>query len=288
MSDETPASRVTIIGAGRMGQGLALALTRRGGDVSLLARRPREVVPPLRLVGSGQTAEALRGADLVLIATPDDAVSTVAGELADQDAVHARHVVLHLSGLLDRRVLLPLEATGAGLGSFHPLQTVADPASAPGQLAGAYAGIEGDERALRAAERLARALGMVPVRIPPAAKPAYHAAAALVANYTAALLGVAERVAASAGVAPELAARIYLPLLEGTARNLVALGPVAALTGPVRRGDVRTIGAHLDALAPADRELYRRLAAAALELARRAGLEPGAAERVARLLRPPP
>jgi predicted short-subunit dehydrogenase-like oxidoreductase (DUF2520 family) len=275
--------RVTIIGAGRMGQGLGLALKRRGYKVVLLNRSPREVIPPL-VLHQGSRAEATTGADLVLIATPDDAIGTVASELAAERAISRDQVVLHLSGLLDRDALLPLEESGAGCGSFHPLQSVAEPATAAERLKGAFVGIEGDERALIAAERLANTLRMVPVRIPATAKPAYHAGAAFVANYTIALVGVAERLARAAGVPPDIAARIYLPLLGGAVANLTALGPAASLTGAVRRGDVQTIQSHLDALSPEDRKLYRTVGRAAVALARQAGLNEAAAERVDAIL----
>ena len=271
--------RVTIIGAGRMGQGLGLALKRRGYKIALVARTPRDVTPPLML-HQGSRAEATAEAELVLIATPDDAIGSVAAELAREGAITRDQVVLHLSGLLDRTALLPLEETGAGCGSFHPLQSVAEAATAAERLKGAYVGIEGDDRALVSAERLANTLRMIPVRIPASAKPAYHAGAAFVANYTVALVGVAERLARGAGVSPEIAARIYLPLLGGAVANLNALGPAASLTGAVRRGDEQTIRAHLKALSPEDQTLYRTVSRAAITLAKEAGLPDGAAQRV--------
>ena len=273
--------RLAILGAGRMGQGLALAL--RAHDVALVSRRGHAPMAPLELFAKSR-AEAVRSAGAVLLAVPDDAITPLAAELATEGSVATNHVVLHLSGLLDRRALAPLAAAGAALGSFHPLQTIADPATAPDRLAGAYAGIEGDERGLDLGRRLAQALGMVAVPIPAEGKAAYHAGAAFVANYTTALLAVAERLATGAGIPPELATRIYLPLLRGTTANLDA-GPAAALTGPVRRGDVSTIRAHLAALGGADAQLYRLLAGEALRLARESGLSPEAAERVADTLR---
>jgi predicted short-subunit dehydrogenase-like oxidoreductase (DUF2520 family) len=232
------------------------------------------------MLHQGSRAEATADAELVLIATPDDAIGSVASELAREGAITRDQVVLHLSGLLDRKALLPLEETGAGCGSFHPLQSVAEAATAAERLKGAYVGIEGDDRALVAAERLANTLRMIPVRIPASAKPAYHAGAAFVANYTVALVGVAERLARAAGVSPDIAARIYLPLLGGAVANLNALGPAGSLTGAVRRGDEQTIRAHLKALSPEDQTLYRTVSRAAITLAKEAGMTEGAAQRL--------
>jgi predicted short-subunit dehydrogenase-like oxidoreductase (DUF2520 family) len=264
-----------------MGQGLALAL--RGNDVALVSRGGRRLVPSLA-VHAGPRVDAVRPAGAVLLAVPDDAIAPLAAELAAEGSIGPGHTVLHLSGLLDRQALSPLGTTGAALGSFHPLQTIADPATAPERLAGAYAAIEGDERALELGRRLAEALGMAAVPIPADGKAVYHAGATFAANYTTALIAVAERLAVRAGISAELAGRIYLPLLRGSVANLDA-GPVAALTGPVRRGDVRTVRAHLAALGPSDAHLYRVLAAEALRLAREAGLPPETADRVADALR---
>ena len=273
--------RVTILGAGRMGQGLALAL--RGWEVSLVSRRRHPVAAPLQLY-TGTRADAVAKALVLILAVPDDAVTALAAELAAEGSVGPRHIVLHLSGLLDRGALSPLAPSGAALGSFHPLQTIADPAAAPERLAGAYAALEGDPRATEIGEQLAETLGMVPVRLSAAGKAAYHAGAAMVANYTVALFSVAERLARDAGVPPETAARLYLPLLGGVVANLHS-GAAAALTGPVRRGDVQTIQAHLAVLSGADARLYQLLGAEALRLARQAGLSPELADRVEEALR---
>jgi predicted short-subunit dehydrogenase-like oxidoreductase (DUF2520 family) len=231
----------------------------------------------------GPRADAVRAAGLVLLATPDDAVPQVAAELAEERAVGPPQVVLHLSGLLDRRALNALGTSGAGLGSFHPLQTIVEPSSAAERLAGCYAGIEGDARALTAGRRLAADLRMLPVALATERKAGYHAGAVFAANYTVALAGIAERLARGAGVPPDVAAQLYLPLMRGAVSNL-ELGPAAALTGPIRRGDVETIRAHLDALDRTDRELYRSLGLVALRLAREAGLNAESARRLERIL----
>lgn len=275
--------RVAIIGAGRMGQGLGLALQRRGFATVLYARSERKVAAALALQ-TGDLAGAVRGAEIILIATPDESIKSVATDLAATDAVTRDQAVLHLSGLLDRTALSPLAGTGAALGSLHPLQAIADPATAPERLQGGFAGIEGDDRGIVAAERLARSLRMTPVVLPAETKAKYHAGAVLIANYTVVLADLARRAARDAGVAGPVAEKIYLPLLKGAVENIGQLGPAAALTGPVRRGDVATIEAHLAALEGETRNTYLQLARASIDLAREAGLSEADATRVSAAL----
>jgi predicted short-subunit dehydrogenase-like oxidoreductase (DUF2520 family) len=246
-----------------MGRALAGGLSEAGEAVVLWSRRE----------AAGAVGEAVTGASTVLLAVSDDAITEVAGQLAAAGTVGSDHVVLHLS------------ASGAALGSFHPLQSVAEADLSARRWQGAYASVEGDERAVREAERLAARLGLVAVRISGPAKPGYHAGAVFAANYVVALLAVASRLAREAGIPPELAGKIYLPLLESAVENLSRLPPEQALTGPVRRGDSATVRAHLEALGPEDRVLYARLGLEALALARAAGLEPASGDAMERMLR---
>ena len=274
--------RIAIIGAGRMGQGLGTALATRGQNVTLLGRRAQDVGPPFSLADAW--APALRSSSVVLIATPDSAVESVAGEVAGLGVIGSSHIVLHLAGPLDRGALAPLGTSGAGLGSFHPLQTVADPASAAERLIGAYAGLEGDDRALDMGKRMAKLLQMTPIVIPAGGKAKYHAAAVIAANFTVGIFGAAQRMAIEAGIDSETAARMYAPLLEGAVSNIISLGPAEALTGPIRRGDLSTIRLHLASLSARDQELYRTVGLAVLTLARVAGLAEERAQQVQALL----
>jgi predicted short-subunit dehydrogenase-like oxidoreductase (DUF2520 family) len=276
--------RVTVIGAGRMGQGMALALRRSGLPALLWGRRAKPVHRELHLQ-TGPLAKAVGEDGVLLLAVPDDAIAGLARELADTGGVRRGHVVLHLSGLQDREVLAPLAAVAGGLGSFHPLQTIADPADAAERWRGAYAAIEGDAIAREAGRVLAERLGLTPVEVPASAKPAYHIAAVFCANYVVTLAAVAEELAVEAGIEPRLAANMYLPLLAGAVGNLAGRSPAEALTGPIVRGDVATVRRHLEVLEGARRQLYAELGLATLALARSAGLGAERAEPLERLLR---
>lgn len=258
-----------------MGRGLAGALAEAGERVDLWSRREVSA-------GREGPADIVAGAGTILLAVPDGVIASVAAAIAPQ--VGAGQVVLHLSGVHDHHVLGPLRERGAGCGSLHPLQTVPDPTTAAERWRGAYAAVEGDDRAVQEAERIARLLGMTPVRLPAGAKVLYHAGAVVASNYVVALAAIASRLAETAGLPPEIASRIYQPLLGGAVANLADASPAAALTGPIRRGDHDTVAAHLAALEPEDRRLYAVLGLETLRLARESGLAPEIAAGINRLL----
>jgi predicted short-subunit dehydrogenase-like oxidoreductase (DUF2520 family) len=258
-----------------MGRGLARVLSEAGEGIVLWSRRE----------AAGTVAEAVSGARAILLAVPDDVLPGLAADLAARGAVEGDQVVLHLSGVHTRDILVPLETSGAALGSLHPLQTISEPDRAAERWRGAYAALEGDERAMVEAERLARALGLIPIRIPRGAKAAYHAAAVVASNYVVVLAELAARIAERGGVPREAADRMFRPLVRGAAENLQRQTPAEALTGPVRRGDAATVRRHLAALGPAERTVYVVLGLRALALARAAGLGEEAAGAVELALR---
>jgi predicted short-subunit dehydrogenase-like oxidoreductase (DUF2520 family) len=268
---------------------VALALVKGGRHVYLYGRRSKSVPPPLELV-VGPSDEAppwLSQVVVLLLAVRDDAIGPLAQSLAASKGITAGHTVLHLSGSLGREALEPLEGTGAALGSWHPLQSIADPERAAETFQGAWAAVEGDDRAAAAGQELARQLGMRPFRLPSTTKTLYHAAAVFASNYLVVVEGIAERLARHAGIPRSDAWSALKPLFLGTTANLAASDPMAALTGPIARGDVDTVRRHLAVLAAEDARLYRALGRAALEMAIKRGLDRGVAGELAALLHDP-
>ncbi len=278
------AGSVAIVGAGRVGRSFARALLDSGTRVSVLTRSARRLPRPL---GDGVVDwhPALGAAEVVLVAVPDSVITGVAEVLARDGAIGRGHTVLHCSGLRDRSALAPLEATGAALGSLHPVQSFVLTDGEPEALAGAGAAIEGDPRALAAARRLAEQLAMAPiVEIAAERKALHHAAAVFASSYLLVVAEVCQRLGASAG-AGGAAAALYQPMMERVmARLLAGSAPWELLTGPARRGDAGAVQEHLAALSGDDRVLYAALAREALVIARRAGLDPAAARLVEAVL----
>ncbi|MGH7590090.1 MAG: Rossmann-like and DUF2520 domain-containing protein [Gemmatimonadales bacterium] len=274
------ARAVAVLGAGRMGQALALALRDAGWRTKLFARDPGKV-PASPVDVSGDIATAVAGAAVILVAVPDDAIASVAAALRTA-APPVDAVVLHLSGARDRSALASLEGWATGLGSFWPIQAIAASPGVAGRFAGAFVGLEGDPVALAAGERLADALGMSAVRIPSEGKPLAHAGAVVASNYLVTLLSVAEGLAQGSGIDPSIAARMYLPLVRTTLENVASLGATEALTGPIARGDIGTVRLHLASLSGSARKTYVALALTTLAVVEGKGLSK---EQVAQLRR---
>lgn len=237
--------KVWVLGRGKLGSALAAGLHRAGISVELRsARRPLLFA-------------AARGRTFVL-AVPDPAIRQVAQRLAE--VVGKGDVVLHCAGARGPEELEACSARGAATAAMHPLVSFAS-RQRPAPLVGSSFVVAGAPRALRRARQLCRALGArcVPA---PVLGPAYHAAAALLANGSAALAFEAVEILVALGMARREAERALQGLLASVAHNVGTSGVPAALTGPVARGDAATVRRHLRALRaldPARADAYRRV-----------------------------
>jgi predicted short-subunit dehydrogenase-like oxidoreductase (DUF2520 family) len=233
------AKAVRVIGPGRAGSSFARGLEKAGW-----------VLADGRVLGrDDDVATACEGVDLLVLAVPDGAVAAVAGAVAPSS--DGRCVVAHLAGALGLDVLEPHERRA----SIHPLRSLPTTTS---DLSGAWFAVAGDALA---GEVVADLDGRL-VAVDEADRVAYHAAAVMASNHLVALLGAVERVAASADVPLDA----FLDLVRGTVDNVAVLGPAAALTGPVARGDWDTVARHLAALPADERPTYEALTEAARRL----------------------
>jgi predicted short-subunit dehydrogenase-like oxidoreductase (DUF2520 family) len=266
-TDET-VLKIGVIGAGRLGSSLALALGRSGSPVSLVADSQHEAAAAVaaRVPGAQavDTARLVEQADLVLLTVPDGLIASSAAMLRWR----AGQRVVHCSGAVGLDALAPAQAAGALRGCFHPLQTFPERFGDAARLSGIAIGVEADGALERELERWCERLGasFLPLRGVDRAR--YHAAAVFAGNFVVALHQAAAHAFAGAGLSPELARRALAPLTAASADAIARLPLAEALTGPVARGDAQTVAGHLHALedTPALRELYVRLSAALLEL----------------------
>ncbi len=242
--------RITLIGPGRAGLSIAYAAKKAGHDiVTVVARRPeaaRNGAEKLDAVASFLDRQ-LPPSDLWIVATRDDAIASVAETLAERlgEGSDAPKTAVHLSGLSSVETLAPLREFGVRVGSVHPLQTMPNPEVGHERLHGAWFGITADPESYGILVAFVESLGGRPFAIDDDAKPAYHAAAAAAANFTLVNMVVAQDLLD----AVDIPIAVLGPLMEAIVANAVEIGPRAALTGPVARGDVETVAAQIRAVA---------------------------------------
>ena len=243
---------LAIIGAGRVGRALGRRLRELGWKIGAVVTCNEESArKAVRFIGAGQAySSVVRGilsSRVILISVPDDSMLEVAGELDRVGAEELRDkVVLHTSGPLNSDVLREVRKNGAAVGGMHPLQTFSGVGIPP--LEGKIFAIEGDAKAVRVARQIARSLGGLPVRVAAGKKTMYHAAAALAAGHVLAIEEAANQLLIAVGMKRGEAVRALLPLTRQVLDNYERLGPRAAWTGPLARGDYHVIAAHFDAL----------------------------------------
>ena len=215
----------------------------------------------------------------MFLAVPDSAIADTARRMAAARPP-ADVGFVHLSGASTLDVLNPLRPRPVG--SFHPLQSFPFPRP-PEAFQGITVAVDASTPALeRRLAALARRLGAHPQHVGDADRAAYHAAGAYASNFVTVMLREAVRLLEGIGWTEAEATKALLPLVDGAVDNMRRKGVRGALTGPIRRGDAETVTRHLEVVE--DRDLYRMLGTIALEIAREAGLEPAAAERVKRAL----
>lgn len=258
----TNTARIGVIGAGRLGSCLALALARSGQPVSAIASpqhaHAAELAARVGGVAVLDPEQVVRECELVLLTVPDAQIAVLAARLP----WNAGQAVVHCSGAVDLSALDAVREAGGLRGCWHPLQSFPERFGEPERFAGIACGVEADAELGARLEAYCHTLGAAVFRLEGVDRAAYHAAAVFASNYLVALHVAAEEAWASAGLSRQLARAALAPLTLGAAQQIARLPLEAALTGPLARGDRDTIAAHLSALSPqpALRDLYLRLA----------------------------
>jgi predicted short-subunit dehydrogenase-like oxidoreductase (DUF2520 family) len=267
---------LNIVGAAHVGRALGRLFS--AGAVfdiqDVLTRSEERSRDAVAFIGAGRVAgelSQLRRADVWMLAVSDDQIGPVAAALA-QAGLLDNAVVFHCSGAKASGELHAAAQEGALTASVHPVRSFADPLTVVTSFDGTFCGIEGDPAALAALGPAFTAIGARLVPIDAAAKTVYHAASVFASNYLVTVLDTALRAYQAAGIAPEVARELARPLATETLDNVFRLGPEAALSGPIARGDFATVVRQQAAMTQWDSAggaLYDALAQATAELARR-------------------
>lgn len=245
-----PLGRVSIVGPGRLGTVLAAGLAQAGhtiasagGGGDAARDRFRTRFPAATTVAD--PVAAARGADLVIVATPDDVVEPVVSALAQADAIHGGQRVLHVAGSLGLGPLRRAQLSGARVAACHPAQTVPDADAAPEVLHGTLWAVTASNADRGWARAFVLQLGGIPHDVDDSRRALHHAALVVGSNAVGAAVSVARELLRAAGSHDPAT---FLAALAHESVDNVLSGGAAAITGPVARGDVGTLRRHREAL----------------------------------------
>jgi len=279
----------SIIGAGKVGVALGLALVNKGLRLKYISDcNPDAARRAEKLIKMGKTTQnnrlATQAAEISFICVPDGLIRKVVRELSELDL--DGHYIFHTSGAVTSRVLRPLSRQGAVVASFHPIQTFATTCPDPDIFRGIFFSLEGDEKAIELGQSLAGKLQSGVILISPANKPLYHLACSMASNFMVVLLAEVKNLFELLGLDEKASLEVIYPLLSRTLLNVKELGCEQSLTGPILRGDLKTVKGHLKALSsqPDLEKLYRLMSLEALKMAEKRGLSASKVKALKRLL----
>lgn len=260
---------IAIVGAGRLAATLALRLSDAGYEITEIIARdnPVSLAQARRLSRSvkARTCIARRAkldVGIIWFCVPDSKIAAAALEFAGRDLQNK--IALHSSGVLGSDALAVMRQCGAAVASVHPLMTFVQ--NSHPQLQHVPFAVEGDQWAVRVANKIVKTLGGKTFIIRKQDKVAYHAFATMVCPLLVSLLAASEHAAELAGIPAIQAKARMMPIIRQTLANYERLGGAASFSGPLVRGDTETMAQHLSALArkPVVKRVYTALAHAAL------------------------
>jgi predicted short-subunit dehydrogenase-like oxidoreductase (DUF2520 family) len=254
---------VVIVGFGRLGGALGLRLREAGWPVWALPRSAEAVRRAVRFNVPLADHDALKAARLCVLAVPDASVASCAAQM-DED-LGPEAALIHCAGALDLTAFGDRPSiTQRVRGSFHPLVAISDPRDV---IANHTVALAASDRALMPVLwSLALALRLRPIEVPEAMRATYHAGAVMSAGLLVALLDAAVAALVEAQIERDEAVAALLPLAESALRGAAQRGLSKGLTGPIARGDVAVVEAHLNALPLPLAQIYRQLSRRALAL----------------------
>lgn len=270
---------LNLVGAGRVAQTLASLWHAQNTFAiqDVLTTSLHSAQAACGVIRAGQAVEqmqALRAADVWMLAVPDAQLAACAQTLADAQGVSNTPIVFHCSGAQGAATLEPLAALGWQVASAHCILSFASVPTAIQQFPNTPCALEGDAAACDALRPAFTTIGARCFDVAGDHKLLYHAAAVFATNFLPVLQATAEDLWTATGMPAELIPALRASLLRNAVANITTLGPQAALTGPAARGDTAAIARQGAAVAAWDAPsgaAYGALSTLALRLAQRKG-----------------
>ena len=184
---------------------------------------------------------------IFFLSVPDGEITEVVFGLSKLKMNFGQSIFIHLSGSENISALKSLKGKGAKIASLHPMQTF--PSKNIVNLNGVYAALEADnESTYNLLLKISKDLHLIPFRINSKDKSYYHLAGVYASNFLASNLYTANHLLSLNKIDKEKHFDILRSTINSTLKNIEKVGPANALSGPVDRGDIKTVKNHISSL----------------------------------------
>jgi len=245
--------KITIIGVGKVGSALAIELSAKGFGILTLIDKNLSRLKKIKAKCKCQSTleslntEVIEKSDVIIVCLKDDDLHKYITEI--QKYSFKGKILLHTSGLLTSDLFKKLKVETKNIGSFHPAQTFPKISFNNNKLLSEiYFGIEGGKSALEFIKLAAKKLNSDYILIPKNHKALYHLSCVVSSNFLIANFYLLKLFSKPLKITENKFFEILKPLFSNTAKNIHTLGVSDSLTGPVSRGDIKTINSHLNLL----------------------------------------
>ncbi len=263
--------QIGFIGAGKVGNSLGKYFVLGGlSVVGYYSQNPQSAADAAKFTDTKRfdtMKQIVEVSDVLFLTVPDGAIASVWDSLKEYDL--NEKIICHCSGAMASTVFSDRKTRGAFGYSVHPFLAVADKYTSYQELSRGLFTIEGDAEHIKTMQEMIASLGNPVQEISAEQKVLYHAAACVASNFMVTITDVATDLLEVCGFSEENRMVALTPLIEGTIQNILRLGPVQALTGPIERCDVQTIEKHRAALPQDYKEVYDALAKQTIKLAKK-------------------
>lgn len=271
--------KVGIIGLGRVGTSLFLALYKKGIKPFAVFTKTNKSLENLNdLLSINYTNDLdnlIINSDIIFISIKDDEIEKFSENISKKFSRDIKgKVFVHLSGLLNSEILDSLGENGAFIASLHPIQTFPNKNNSYESFYNINFGFEGEKESLLKVKKITEILNGNIIIIKKEDKTLYHIAACVLSNYYITLNYIAQKLIDNTKLRNLDIAKVFEPLLKRTIDNVKKSGSVKALTGPISRGDIKIIEKHLKEIEekePSLKKIYKSLGEITLEIANKKG-----------------
>lgn len=263
---------IGIIGTGRLGQSLALAL-EPFCSIPWVCNRKGSYIQGFKTISIEElNNEILLNVDCVAICTTDKEIENVVAKILQTSNNLQNKVFFHCSGAVSVSVLQPLQAVGASILALHPFQTLPFPQKELLQSIPWL--IEGDDKAFLKIQPMLQHLKAIIYKtkniLSSEEKLLWHSTAVISSNFTATLYQIAATIINKLGIdSPEVFIHSIAQQTINNAYTSLQNNGRIEMSGPIIRGDMNIVDQEIEALAsinPLFSSVYKQLSEATKQI----------------------